>query len=104
MTREYIIEKIKKLKPQYEKEGFILVGLFGSIARGDSNSQSDIDLLYKVDPEKFISNHQGFTGFSRILAIKEELKKVFNKEIDLCAINGNSETFKKYALKDAIYV
>jgi len=99
-----IISKIKKVKPVYEKEGLILLGLFGSYAKDEANNSSDIDLLYKINPELFLKNHKGFTGFSRILDIKDELKEIFNKDVDLCTINGNSRTFDKYALKDAIYV
>lgn len=104
MTKEYIIEKLKELKPVYEKEGLILLGLFGSYARGDADEDSDIDLLYDMNDDKFLSLHGGWSSFSRLTDIKEELKEVFHKDIDLCTIDNPSRTFKKFALKDAIYV
>jgi len=104
MNKQYILDKIRKLKPKYEKEGVILLGLFGSYAKDTADENSDIDLLYKLDADKFLENHKGFTGFTRLLTIQEELKNTFHKNIDLCTINGNNKTFNKYALADAIYV
>lgn len=36
--------------------------------------------------------------------VKKELQKVFGTNIDLATIDNDSETFRKYVLKDAIYV
>ncbi|HIP12424.1 MAG TPA: nucleotidyltransferase [Arcobacter sp.] len=104
ISKEDIILKIKEIKPIYEQEGLVLLGLFGSYAKNEANENSDIDLLYKINTELFMKTHKGFTGFSRILDIKSELKDIFKKNIDLCTINGNSKTFKEFALKEAIYV
>ena len=104
MTKTYIINKLKELKPKYEKEGLILLGLFGSYAKNEATNNSDIDLLYDINSSKFFTNTSGQGGFNKINTIKEELKNIFKKEIDLCSISGNSKTFKKFALKDAIYV
>lgn len=104
MTKEYILDKIKELKPFYEKEGLILLGLFGSYANNEANEKSDIDILYEIKIEKFSEKDPGFTAFSRLKNIKDELKEVFKTEIDLCAKNGLSRTGEKYILGNVIYV
>jgi len=104
MNKEEILAKIKELKPIYEKEGLILLGLFGSYAKDEADENSDIDLLYDINSDKFFTNDKDWGGFNKFQNIKNELKDIFKKEIDLCTINGNSRTFKKFALKDAIYV
>jgi len=104
MTRTYIINKLKELKPKYEKEGLILLGLFGSYAKNEATNNSDIDLLYDINSSKFFNNTSNWGEFNKINIIKNELKEIFKKDIDLCSISGNSRTFKKFALKDAIYV
>ena len=56
LEQKEILSKLKKLKPTYEKEGLILLGLFGSYAKETQNSFSDIDIAYKLDYDKFSQN------------------------------------------------
>lgn len=45
-TKEYIINRLKELKPSLEKRYPISeLGLFGSVAKGDHSETSDIDVL-----------------------------------------------------------
>ena len=104
MRQEEIIENLKKIKPKYEEEGVILLGLFGSHARGEASPSSDIDILYDVNASKFCSLYPGFRAFSRLESIKQELSAIFSSPIDLATVDNDSKTFKKYALKDVIYV
>jgi len=53
INKNDIVVKLKELKPKYEQEGLILIGLFGSYAKDNQNSFSDIDIAYKVDYNKF---------------------------------------------------
>lgn len=55
MKQSEILSKLKELKPTYEKEGLILLGLFGSYAQDTQTKFSDIDLAYKLDYDKFSS-------------------------------------------------
>ena len=91
--------KIKKLKSILKKDGFIIDGVFGSIARGDYTNKSDIDLLYHLE-EPFFTKYQGFKGFAKIEEIKEFLKKELKRDIDLAPTDNLSNTAKKYILKD----
>ena len=43
---------IAAAKRDYDSEGFMLLGVFGSQARGDSGSDSDLDLLYRLATKK----------------------------------------------------
>ena len=79
-----ILSKLKELKPTYEKEGFILLGIFGSYARDMQTEFSDIDVAYKLDYDKFSLKYRG--GFAKLLRIdevKKELQSIFNTSIDL---------------------
>ena len=79
-----ILSKLKELKPTYEKEGLILLGLFGSYAKDTQTQFSDIDVAYKLDYDKFSLRYKG--GFAKILRIediKKELQVIFHKSIDL---------------------
>ena len=46
--KKEVLDKIKILKNKYEPDGFIVLGVFGSYARGEENDKSDIDILYEM--------------------------------------------------------
>ena len=102
---EAINSKLAELKDRYAKEGFVIVGVSGSYARGEEGESSDIDLLYKIEnPAEFSRIYGGFGAFSKISEIKNEIKVALNREIDLIAINGLNEIGKKYIIEDMRYV
>ena len=52
------------------------LGVFGSIARGDYGSESDVDLLVKFDRKKKI-------GLFELARIQKELEEKFGRKVDL---------------------
>jgi predicted nucleotidyltransferase len=81
-TKSEILLKLKELKPIYEKEGLIFLGLFGSYAKDTQTQYSDIDVAYKLDYDKFSSKYKdGFSKLLRIDDIKKELQTVFKTPI-----------------------
>lgn len=98
-----IIEQIKQLKTRYAEEGFEILGVFGSVARGENTEDSDVDLLYALDTP-FMEKNRGFVAFERIEQIREELQEVFKRRVDLAARNGLSRTGRKYILEETVYV
>ncbi|MBC8236879.1 MAG: nucleotidyltransferase domain-containing protein [Helicobacteraceae bacterium] len=79
-----ILSKLKELKPKYEKEGLIILGLFGSYAKNTPTKFSDIDVVYKLDYDKFSLKYKGgFAKLLRIEDIKKELQAIFKTQIDL---------------------
>ncbi len=97
------LKLLQQAKKHYAKEGFNIVGFFGSYARGEATPQSDIDILYELS-EKFIQNYKGFLAFSRLSEIKKELKALFGIDVDISARSGLSRTAKKYIMRDLKYV
>jgi len=52
MTRnEEIINRLRSLKPSFRERGLRRVRVFGSVARGDSRPDSDVDILVDFDGE-----------------------------------------------------
>ncbi|NWF67297.1 MAG: nucleotidyltransferase domain-containing protein [Campylobacterales bacterium] len=103
MNKQQILTKLKELKPLYEKDGFIIKGIFGSVARDEQNENSDIDILYDLTPE-FTKRHIGFYAVGRLEDIKDELKKIFDCDIDLATIDSNSKVFQETIKQEGIYV
>lgn len=91
MNQNEILSKLKDLKPTYEKEGLILLGLFGSYAKNTQTKFSDIDIAYKLDYDKFSLKYKdGFAKLLRIDDIKKELQSIFKTPIDLVPDSNKS--------------
>lgn len=63
------MKKLKVIKAELAKDGFIIDGIFGGFAKGESKKSSDIDLLYHVNG-KFLNMYGSFRAFKRIEEIK----------------------------------
>ncbi len=103
MNKEEILKTLKELRPKYEVDGFLILGLFASYAMGEATETSDIDILIETKPE-FLERHRGFHAFSKLDDIKSELKIALHKEIDFVDRQGLLQRGNDYILKKAIYV
>lgn len=99
MKKEEILNKLKELKPIYQKEGLEILGIFGSYANNTQTKYSDIDIAYKLNYDKFSKKYvDGFSKLLRIDSIKEELQSILKKEVDFVPDSN------KKIMKDLIHV
>ena len=78
INKEEILEFLHN-QSQYLKNNYhiLKIGLIGSFARDEQNETSDIDLLVEFEPgTKDI--------FDTKLKLKQYLKSIFNRDIDIC--------------------
>ena len=75
LTQKEIDIIIKTLKPYNPKR----IGLFGSVARNEETSTSDIDILYSFNTP---------ISLFGLVDIQEELQKKLHKKIDLVSQNA----------------
>jgi len=104
-TIQNITSLITEKKKQYLQEGFEIIGIFGSYARGNANKYSDVDIAYKLDFDTFDKQFKG--GFSKLLRIeeiKDDLQKLLHLKVDLISMNSDNARFKKKIEKDMLYV
>jgi hypothetical protein len=95
--------KLTAAKRKYIAEGFVILGIFGSYARGEETEGSDIDVLYEVT-ESFCGKYRGFDYFARIDEIRNELRKEFGCEVDFADIHGLNRIGRKYIIPEVVYV
>lgn len=97
LTKEIILQFLREnnefIRMHYNISN---IGLFGSFARNEQNSESDIDILVEM-------NHSGSGIFDKKWELREFLQKKFNREIDICNVKHIKPYAKDYILKDAIY-
>lgn len=64
----------QKLRPLCVESGISRLGVFGSVARGDDNALSDIDLIVKFkDP----------VGMFDLIGVEERMEKLLGRAVDL---------------------
>lgn len=83
---------IEKARPIFEKYGLKKVGIFGSRARGDNRSDSDLDLLFERGEHAI--------GLFEKQRIEEELELALGVAVDLVSAGGVAARLRPYIKKD----
>ncbi len=91
----YTIKELKNIiKPILNKYGIKNINLFGSYARGEANSSSDIDIYCEQGNIKTLID-QGL--------LEDELEEVLNKKVDVIFDTTEIDTyFKNQIMEDMI--
>ncbi len=100
-VKSQTLTPLKKFKKIYLNEGFELVGLFGSYAKGYQDDFSDIDIAYKIDHDTFFKDN-AFKKLLRIEEIKKELEQNLHKKVDLISLNGSNNRLNESINKELI--
>jgi predicted nucleotidyltransferase len=95
--------EIDQIKQEYSDEGFLVLGIFGSYARNEETTGSDIDILYELSP-RFRAKYRGFDVFVRLEEIKNKLAARLGKPVDLADRNSLGPLGKKYILPETVFV
>ena len=96
INRDEILSILKNYKKNnLNKYDIVELGLFGSVARNQASSNSDVDICIKTKtPDMFALVH-----------IKDELQKLLSNSIDIVRIRDKMNPYLKNRIdKEAIYV
>lgn len=96
MNREEILKKLEQYKRKHQHEySFRKIGIFGSVARGEARSNSDLDVLIEqVEPDLFLLG-----------TIKTDLEDLFGTPVDIIRIREGMNAFLKNRIaQEAVYV
>ena len=98
INREELLNFLRTNKDLLKsKYSLTKIGIFGSYARDEQTENSDIDII--LDFETDLEDIYG-TKYD----LREYLKSVFKKEVDICTERAIKPVFKPFILRDAIYV
>ena len=92
-TREGILEALASQRAIFERYGVSAVSLFGSVARGESTEDSDIDLLVEFSQP---------IGLFKFVELKRILEEAFGRSVDLVTPNALKPQLRDRILKEAI--
>ena len=94
-TREEILNLLSQNKHQLENRFKVhRMALFGSYARGDQHSDSDVDILVDIDPSVGLE----------FVTLAEQIEKLVGISVELVSMRAVKPNKFKYIQQDLIYV
>src|SRR5262245_14136091 len=76
-----------------ERHGATRVRVFGSLARGDSNRDSDLDLLVELKPGRSLLD---------LVAIKQDLQDLLRRRVDVVTERSVSPYMRDAVVQEAV--
>lgn len=95
MTKDEILATLRQHAPELQAKGLAHLRLFGSVARGEETSESDIDLLADFTPDA----HLTLLG---VTSLQDQLAHLLGRPVDLSSPTWLNERVRKQALQEAI--
>jgi predicted nucleotidyltransferase len=96
MNSSEILNALRRSEQALRGRGVKHAALFGSVARGDSRPDSDIDIMIEIDPDV------GITVFDYV-DLKEYIAGLFDRPVDVVNRAGLKSHIRPAATADAIY-
>lgn len=76
MTREEVINELRRHESDLRQMGVVRLSLFGSVARGDAGAASDVDLLAQLDGQRRLS-------LLDVVGIEQRISAWLGRQVDL---------------------
>ena len=96
MKSNEVIQILQTHKESLAKEfGVKSLQLFGSVARDEATSSSDVDLLVEFNRPM---------GYFGLFNLQDYLEKLLNCSVDLGTVNSLRPRIKENVMKDLVYV
>lgn len=96
MNRNEALETLRRSEADLRARGVRRAAVFGSVARGDSCPDSDIDIMVEIDPEARLTVFD-YAG------LKEYIASLFDDPVDVVNRDGLKPHGRPAATADAIY-
>lgn len=96
MKRQSILKELERHKPQLQEKYHVTrLGVFGSLARGETHESSDVDVVIEMErPNLFV-----------VVNIKEELEALLQCSVDVVRLRERmNPALKRRIEQDAIYL
>ena len=96
MLSSEALETLRRSEPALRARGVRRAAVFGSVARGDSDPGSDIDIMVEIDPEAHLTVFD-YAG------LKDFIASLFEGPVDVVNLDSLKPYVRPAATIDAIY-
>lgn len=93
LTREQVLAKLTQERDNIRRFGVRSLGLFGSVARAENTSASDLDMLVEFD-------HKSFDAY---MDLKEYLENLFDCPVDLVLADALKPRLREPILNETVH-
>jgi predicted nucleotidyltransferase len=95
LTHDQVTERLAAHAAELRSLGVRSLRLFGSVARGDAQPESDVDLLVEFNEVP------GFFGYVRL---QKRLQEILGRRVDLVMASGLHPRLRERVLREARHV
>ena len=95
MDRQTIVTRLQQHAPELRSAGVLHLRLFGSAARDEMHSASDVDLLVDFDPAARVT-------MVTLGRLQQDLCAVLDAKVDLSATAWMHDAVRSEALREAV--
>ncbi len=94
MNRTYILEKLSQVKAELgDRYEVSKIGIFGSVARNEATTESDIDIVVEMEPDML-----------KRIGLKTELERLFARKVDVVRYREQMNPYLKSQIdQEVIY-
>lgn len=95
MDRRQVISKLREHEQELKAAGIVHLRVFGSVARGEAESISDVDLMADFDESKRLT-------LVKIGSLQSRLADLLGARVDLSSSEWMREPVRSEALSEAV--
>lgn len=92
-TSDRIVAALQAHEPELRAAGIHALSIFGSVARGEDNAGSDVDVVVRLDPDAHV-------GLVRLIALERRLTELLQRPVQLLPEPTDSPRLSLYLERD----
>lgn len=93
ITKADILKRRDEIISVAKQYGASDIRICGSVARGDSTDQSDLDLIVRFEPDRSLTDHG---------MLIEELQELLGVKVDVVSEGSLHDRFRNRVMKEAV--
>ncbi|MFN0171124.1 MAG: nucleotidyltransferase family protein [Bryobacteraceae bacterium] len=95
MDKYTVLEKLREYEPELKAAGIMRLSLFGSVARGDASSESDVDLMADFDPSRQLS-------LLEVVGLENRLTDILGVRVELTPARALKDRIRERVTREAV--